>query len=205
MEEPESEQTRQRQEDREKRIEALRKQAEEISGGSMLWGKTDHLPPEIEEEFWKQIVAYESAEPVDLFDLLAQGGVSLPPPALVSEALLPDKLWEAIYYLATVGCYLENTDHLSDRELYTLLWDELLREPAILFPDDPNYAYHIDTIGGGSEEDQAIYLKYYAREEDRRRWAEEWPDEKFPEPAPRPYDRDRHLPRPYMRRAEPLM
>jgi hypothetical protein len=45
--------------------------------------------------------------------------------------------------------------------------DKLLLEPVILFPEDPNYAYHIDTIGSGGDEDQLIYLTYYATEKDR--------------------------------------
>lgn len=188
-----------------RRIVKLRQIAEELSGGHFTNEGIEQLPPEMAESFWRQIIAYETAEPTDLFKLLAEGGVSLPAPVLVSEEHLSDRLWETIYFLATHGCYLENTDHLSDRELYTLLWERLLHEPAILFPDDPNYAYHIDTIGSGSEEDQQIYLTYYANEEDRRHWAQNWPEDRLPDHIPRPYDRDRLLPRPYLSRVEPLM
>jgi hypothetical protein len=31
-------------------------------------------------------------------------------------------------------------------------------------------------------------------EGDRRRWADDYPDDLLPEPKPLPYDRDRHLP-----------
>ncbi len=182
---------------REQRIERLRRQAEELTGESMLWGRTDHLPPEIEEAFWKQIIAYESAEPIDLFKMLVDGGVSLPPPVLVTEEAITITLWEVIYFLASVGCYLENTDHLSDRELYTMLHEELLRQPAILFPNDPCYAYHIDLIGSGSSEETEIYLRYYASEEERRRWQEADSDRELPQRQPVPYDRDRLLPRPF--------
>jgi hypothetical protein len=123
----------------------------------------------------------------------------------VSEEHLTDRLWETIYFLSAHGCYIENTDHLSDRELYTLLWERLLREPAILFPDDPNYAYHIDTIGSGSAEDQQTYLTYYANEEDRDLWKRNWPEDRIPTRMSRPFDRDRLLPRPYLPRTEPLM
>ncbi len=191
--------------DQAQRIEALRRQAAAICGGAMLWGKTADFPPELEEVFWREVVEFESAEPVVLFELLLREGVALPPPVLLHEFQLPDKLWEVIYFLASVGCFLENTDHLSDRELYTDLWDDLLRQPTVLFPDDPSYAYHLDLIGSGSEEDHQLYLQYYACEESRRRWFEDFPDQPLPPRRPRPWDRDRHLPRPLMGYRDPLM
>lgn len=181
-----------------RRVAMLRRHAAELSGGQLEWNGVDQLPPEIEEVFWQQIIAYETAEAVSLFDLLTAGGVSLPAPVLVHEERIVDKLWEVIYFLAAHGCYLESTDHLSDRELYTVLWEKLLREPAILFPDDPRYAYHLDIIGSGSREDQRLFLTYYADENDRRLWAGEWPHEPLPAAIPRPYDRDRLLPRPWL-------
>lgn len=184
--------------DRGRRIAMLRRHAAELSGGQLEWNGIDQLPPEIEEVFWQQIIAYETAEPVSLFDLLTAGGVSLPAPVLIHEERMVDKLWEVIYFLAAHGCYLESTDHLSDRELYTLLWENFLREPAILFPDEPRYAYHLDIIGSGSREDQRLFLTYYADEDDRRLWAQEWPQEPLPAAIPRPYDRDRLLPRPWL-------
>ena len=191
--------------DRQREIDHLRQQAEDLSGGGLIFEALNKLPPEIEAEFLRQIIAFETAEPIDLFELLIQSGISLPAPVLVSEEHILDILWEAIYQLSSLGCYLENTDHLSDRELYTLLWEQLLREPAILFPDEPRYAYHLDIIGSGSPEDQQTYLRYYANEEDRHRLAKDCPELLLPVSASRPYDRDRHLPRPFTLQTTPLM
>lgn len=192
-------------EERRRRIEKLRMEAETLGGGRFTGEGIDRLPPEMQEAFWQQIIAYETAEPSDLFELVTRGGVSLPESVLISEEHLSDRLWEVIYFLSSLGCYIENTDHLSDRELYTLLRERLLHEPAILFPDDPNYAYHIDTIGSGSAEDQQLYLTYYATDLDRDLWARSWPDDPLPARIPCPFDRDRLLPRPSSRRFEPLM
>jgi hypothetical protein len=63
----------------------------------------------------------------------------------------------------------------------------------VLQPDNANFACHIDLIGNGSEEDH-IYLKYYADEDERSQWAKEWPDEPMPDRERLPFDRDRHLP-----------
>ena len=176
------------------RVEDLRRQVEELHGGVGLSFKSDDLPAEIEEEFLKHIIAYETATPTTLFDELVKSGVSLPAPEEITDADLSDKLWEIIDKIASFGVSLENTDHLSDRELYKDLWQELFREEAILFPDEPNYTYHLDVIGSGSEEDTLIYLKYYADEDYRENWMKDWPDYIMPEREPLPYDRDRHMP-----------
>ena len=57
-------------------------------------------------------------------------------------------------------------------------------------------ALHLDVLGGGSEEDLHLNLKYYADEEERRDWAKDWPEEPMPAHEDLPYDRDRHLPQP---------
>jgi hypothetical protein len=98
--------------------------------------------------------------------------------------------------MASIGMYLDSTDHLSDRELYVRLWTDVLRQPTELDPDDRGAAWHIDLVGRGSDEDIRLYLMYYADEEDRRMWAQEWPDYPMPDTAELPFDRDRHLPEP---------
>jgi len=90
--------------------------------------------------------------------------------------------------------FLYNTDHLSDRELYEELWYELLRDENPAMPVNENSACHIDLVGSGSEEDNELYLRYYADEEDRQLWANDWPDDAMPDHETPPYDRDRHLP-----------
>ena len=94
-----------------------------------------------------------------------------------------------------MGAYLLHTDHLSDRELYEYLYNDGLREEAVLFPENPSYAYMIDLIGSGSEEDNQTYLKYYADEEHRKQWAFDWPDDVIPEHEDPPFDRDQYLPK----------
>ena len=86
-------------------------------------------------------------------------------------------------------------DHLTDRELYRYLREEMLEQP-IRISGDPNSFWQFDVIGGGSEEDIAIYLRYYADDEERSRWAVEFPDMPMPEREKLPFDRDRYLPRP---------
>ena len=80
---------------RQKRIEALKRTAAELSGGEMFSIEAPGVPPEILEAWWQRIVAYEQAETVSPFDLLVDSGVELPPPDELGSALGP-KLQEVI-------------------------------------------------------------------------------------------------------------
>ena len=129
------------------------------------------------------------------FDKLIQRGVQLPEPAALDDEALTAKLWEVINALAMLRTFLERTDHLSDRELYEFLWTSGLREETPIEPLDATEAFHLDVLGGCSDEDLRLNLKYYADEEHRRQWAHDWPDDPLPEHEEPPFDRDRFLPR----------
>jgi hypothetical protein len=130
---------------------------------------------------------------------LAEVGVELPAPESMDDATLTKKLWEVIYSLAAIHVYLDSTDHLSDRELYTVLRAEVLPEeiPDDL-PDPPGSSWILDLLAG-SESD--AYLKYYADESERQRWKADFPDYDVPPQADLPFDRDRRLPLPRQPRA----
>ncbi len=162
--------------------------------GVLYGGKFDSARQE--EEFLEHILFMEGIGEQPLFDLLENGGVLLPRPADLDDAELQTKLWEVINAMALLGCYLSRTDHLSDRQLYEALWTNILREPTAVCPNNPNAACCIDILGGCSEEDLLLNLKYYADEEERLDWAREFPDDIIPSNEPLPYDRDRHLPEP---------
>jgi hypothetical protein len=148
-----------------------------------------------EEAFLEHIVFMEGLGEQPLFEALESGGVQMPDAAALDNVQLKAKLWEVINAMALLGHYLERTDHLSDRQLYKLLWSELLREPTSIC-SDPNAACHIDILGGCSEEDLLTKLKHYADEDERMNWADDFPDEAMPPHEPLPFDRDRLLPQP---------
>ncbi|MDO8895005.1 MAG: hypothetical protein Q7J23_05540 [Nitrosomonas sp.] len=151
---------------------------------------------EIQEQFQKSIDAFEQAKWCQPFQVLVASGISLPPSGELSEPELNAKLWEVIKALALMGVYLEHTDHLNDRELYILLLDDILLEEMAFQSGEMNLACHIDLIGSGSDEDNYIYLKYYADEDDRTLWIKEFPDESIPGRERLPFDRDCRLPKP---------
>ncbi|MDP9191125.1 MAG: hypothetical protein M3P06_05425 [Acidobacteriota bacterium] len=115
---------------------------------------------------------FDGTEPGDIpLTVLRERGIEMPDDATLDDEEVHRRLGEVIVAMNAIGLVIEFTDHLSDRELYRYL-GEALKEETIL-SDDPNSTWHLSPIGSGSEEDNEIYLRYYAGEEERRRYAEE--------------------------------
>ncbi|MBI5626061.1 MAG: hypothetical protein HY935_02485 [Nitrosomonadales bacterium] len=162
----------------------------------ILFDESGDCSTEIQEQFEKNIDAFEQATWSQTFQVLVDSGIHLPAPDELADTELHAKLWEVINALALMGAYLEHTDHLSNRELYSLLWGDILLEETVIQSPSFTMDCHIDLIGSGSEEDNAIYLKYYASEDDRAFWVKEFPGEPVPVQKPLPFNRDRLLPKP---------
>src|SRR5436190_1102570 len=175
----------------EERIAKLRQEVERLGGSTM---SLESMPADMEEEFLRHVLEYESAEPISLLRLLENSGLPVPPPDDLDNDVLTVKLREIVDRMASLGAYLLHTDHLSDRALYEYLYHDGLREEAVLFPENPSYAYMIDLTGSGSPEDNFVFLKYYADEKYRQQWAHDWPDDAIPDHEEPPVDRDRFLP-----------
>jgi hypothetical protein len=193
------------EDDREKRIpedkiEALKRRAEELCGGQMEVGSLDdypaEVPAEVEEGFWKHVVDYEEAPWTTHFQQLENAGVSLPPRDSLKDEELTAKLLEVIQKLALLHVFIEQTDHLSDRELYTHLWTDSLREESKAMPMVAGSAWHLQLLGNCSEEDMLLYLKYYADDDFRWHWQQDFPSDPIPRHEDPPYNRDRLLPKP---------
>jgi hypothetical protein len=141
-------------------------------------------------------VDYEEAPWTTHFQQLENAGTSLPAPDSLNDAELTAKLWEVIQKLALLHVFIEQTDHLSDRELYIYLLNDCLREETKAMPLAANSACHIQLLSSGSDEDNFLYLKYYADDDWRRPWHKDWPNDPMPDHVNPPYDRDRVLPKP---------
>ena len=181
--------------DREIRIEKMKRELEELSGGSFVSGAFGEVSPELDEIFLERVLNFEKAEYETNFNRLVRRGVEMVPPDELDDAGLQAKLKEVLHALAAIRCFLHDTDHLSDRELYTWLWTDGLPDET---PDLSRLggAWHTSPIGSCTDEDTAIFLKYYASEKERRRWNKDFPNDVLPPRCALPYDRDRTLPRP---------
>lgn len=184
------------QEARRRLIDEMKQKIDALTGGQDSTYISPSCPEGIAEKFLEQVLAFESEDERPLIDPLLAIGIALPAPEELADAQLGLKLQEVIGAMSHLGVYLENTNHLSDRELYEVLWKEILREATAIMPQNPECACQIDLVGSGSEEHTQVYLKYYADDDEREQWASDWPDDLIPDHQDPPYDRDRHLPRP---------
>lgn len=175
------------------RVAFLKEQLSKM--GELAQFASPMMTPEMELAFLEQVYAMESQPNITHAHQLIAKGVPLPPPDTLSDTELHDKLWEVIHKLAELRVFLENTNHLTDRELYELLWTDLLNEFTWDMSDSVNGAMHLDIIGSGSEEDTAIWLSYYASDFDRESWQDEFEDEVLPPRKAHKVDRDAALPR----------
>ncbi|SRR6266436_821004 len=104
--------------DQEKRIEKLRAQLEKL-GGEV--SDNSQLSADMEEEFLKHILAFETTESTSLLQWLENAGQDVPPPDELDDSQLHAKLWEVINRMASLGAYLHNTNHLGPSGCRTFL------------------------------------------------------------------------------------
>lgn len=178
-------------------IEEMKEELQELAGGEAIIGHVDErLSPQMEEQFLEYVLEFEHADMVPHRELLARDGVALPPPEELTDDDLAQRLEGVIQALARRRIYLESTDHLSDRELCTRLWAEVLDGEGPELDPEGLTNCHIDILGGCSEEDINLRLTYYADERERADWARDFPEDVIPPHQDPPFDRDRHLPKP---------
>jgi len=179
--------------DRKIRIEKLRREIDEV-GREMFGSKVADCDSKIEEAFLENVLALETHCFVCPLDSLVKDGFGLPPPEKLDDDALVSKLWELIRELAKRRLFLHSTDHLSDRELYTWLVTDALRQELMGF-GSPFGNCHLDVLGGCSEEDLILSMRYYSNDEERAQWLKDFPDFPMPSKEKPPYDRDQQLPK----------
>ncbi|HEV2473291.1 MAG TPA: hypothetical protein VGS41_11530 [Chthonomonadales bacterium] len=122
--------------------------------------------------------------------------MAIPTPDSLSDNELAAALKQIIDGLAAQRVYLQHTDHLTDRQLYTCLFSDLLDEQVKDMPLAASASWFIDLCGSGSEEDMQTYFRYYAEVQWREQWMKEFPDYTMPEHVAAPERRDSGLPAP---------
>lgn len=176
------------------RLGDLRKEVMDRVDGPFAEYGTGNLPMDTQEAFWKHILAFESAEDSTHEERLKKdaGFVPVDPETLQSEDEVHAALWDLLHALASIRVFVSTTDHLSDAELYCLLYKEALASPTAVPPSGSEWNTRIPAHEYGTADDPdgtQTYLRYYADEETRAIWPDEVPPKEDP-----PYDRDRFLP-----------
>lgn len=95
--------------DREIRIERMKCELDELSGGAMISGSVGDMPPELEEIFLERACAFEKASYGTNFDRLVEREVDMIPPAELDDRKLRVKLQEVV--LRACGVPLFSTRH----------------------------------------------------------------------------------------------
>lgn len=178
------------------RLGDLRKEVMDRIGGPVIEGGTGELPMDMQEAFWKQVLAFESAEESTLAERLKKDASFVPiePDRLHEENEIHSALWELINALASIRVFLCFTDHLSDTDLYRLLCYDALPSPSIVPPPGSRMNEQIMACEFGTKDDPEgteTWLRYYADEDTRLEWDGDVPPTQLP-----PFDRDRLLPGP---------
>ena len=166
----------------------LRNELEPFYDESISRINVQHWPLSVENDFLAAMLAWEQAPVLPIYRWF-DPELRPPRPGMLNDADLHDILWDVIFSLHEKRLILDFTDHLNDRQLYCLIYRDILpaREKKI---DTGRNFLHWDCTGISG--DTETWLRYYATDEERDAWSEAY-RQPLPERANPPYRRD--LPR----------
>ncbi|MCL2742273.1 MAG: hypothetical protein FWE67_00305 [Planctomycetaceae bacterium] len=127
-----------------------------------------------ENEFLASMLDWETA-PIEPIYSWFVPEMRLPSPNSLSDEKVETILYEVIEKLYEQKILLNFTDHLSDRELYAMICRDILPLREKHLKQRKNFI-HWDCTQGDTE----IWLRYYAADEEREQWAENY-EEVLPE------------------------
>jgi hypothetical protein len=162
----------------------LRDELEPFLDESVALVDVRSMPTPVENEFLASMLAWERAPVLPISQWFAQE-LRLPPPDSLNESALREQLWIVIHKLYEARIVLDFTEHLSDRELYCVIYRDILpsHEKKIDLPKNYLHWACLDP-----EDDPQTWLRYYATDAQREEWAEETEEPLPPSETP-PYPR----------------
>lgn len=162
----------------------LRDELERYFDESISRVNVQHWPLAAENEFLAAMLAWEQAPVLPIYRWF-EPELRPPRPECLGDEDLHEILGDVIQKLYEKRIVLDFTAHLSDRELYTLIFRDILpaREKKIDWPG--NYL-HWDCTGPSG--DPNIWLRYYASDEERQDWAARY-RQPLPPKSPPPFPR----------------
>ncbi|MDR1964352.1 MAG: hypothetical protein LBQ50_11280 [Planctomycetaceae bacterium] len=151
----------------------LRTEIEPYLDESVFRVPFQHLPLRLENEFLASMLDWEVA-PIEPIYRWFEPELRIPSPDSLSDEKVSQVLDDLIEKLFEKKILLDFTDHLSDRELYTLIYRDILssREKNL---KQRNSFIHWDCSGGDSD----IWLRFYASDDERELWTDYY-DEPLP-------------------------
>jgi hypothetical protein len=142
------------------------------------------MPTPMENEFLASMLAWERA-PVLAISEWFDPPLTLPHPDSLNDEQLSKQLGETIQRLYAERIVLDFTDHLSDRDLYCLIFRDILPSPEKKV-DIPKNFLHWHCLDDSDEAE--TWLRFYATPEERAIWCQE--NDRDPPPSePPPFPR----------------
>lgn len=150
------------------------------------------------ESWMSGLSAIESDQRMPLYDILQLDRKFTPTPLerIRHPADLHENLWLLIYALASLRVFIEETDHLSEQELYHVLLHRLLslENPRLPASSSWNTRFSVCELCDAQQPIPIHYLRFYADEEMREEIARQYPGTALPKKESLPFDRDAYLP-----------
>ncbi|HBJ37231.1 MAG TPA: hypothetical protein DDZ51_21240, partial [Planctomycetaceae bacterium] len=103
----------------------LRDELEPYIDESVCDASGGRMPLRVENEYLASMLAWERAPAMPIAQWF-NPPLELPNPDAIEPAMLHARLWDVIRQLNSMRIILECTDHLSDRQLYTLIYRDIL-------------------------------------------------------------------------------
>jgi hypothetical protein len=122
-----------------------------------------------ENEFLESMLEWERA-PIKPICEWFEPKLELPNPDQLDDEIVHNLLHSTIHQLFQKRIVLDFTEHLTDRQLYCLIYRDILPSYEKQIERRKNFL-HWDCANMG--DDPQIWLRYYANEEERQAWVEE--------------------------------
>jgi hypothetical protein len=162
----------------------LRDELEPFLDESVALVDVRSMPTPVENEFLASMLAWEKAPVLPISQWFSQE-LRLPPPDSLDDSALRETLWIVIHKLYEARIVLDFTEHLSDRELYCVIYRDILPSPEKKIDLPKNYLHWACL---DPDDDPETWLRYYATDAQRDEWADE-SGEPLPPSEPPPYPR----------------
>ena len=144
----------------------LRDELEPYMDESVELVDASQMSTEEENKFLRAMLCWERS-PVIPISQWFEPELQLPHPDTLSDRNLSKVMWDAVERLAEQRIFLQCADHLSDRQLYCVLFRDILSatEKKIDLPDNDLIWKLVDL-----ESDPELWLTYYADDHQRYQW-----------------------------------
>ena len=159
----------------------LRTELEPYYDESISIVNAHHISLKFENDFLASMLDWETAPILPIYRWF-EPEMRLPQPERLAEEGIRSILHDVVTQLYEKKIVLDFTDHLSDLELYSIIYRDILPSKEKKLDHRNNYIHWDCSHASG---DPNIWLAYYASDEDREAWAETYmqplPPKKLPE------------------------